>query len=1258
VVNLSTTIYGTPTYNSGNAKFGSYGLSAGAIGADNVDNFFSSTGANGGALTTGTVEAWVKSTTSGSLKVIASHAGWWYLASDASGYAYMEYGWGSGTNTTLTSTTPITDGNWHHVAMVLVSGAGSLYVDGARVATSAVARNAVGMDATKRFVLGTHTNNSSAFLWPGSIDEVRISNVARYSGTTYTVPTAAFTYDATTVGIYHLENNGSSGLSYVSHVYQVNNATAANPTISVTDTPATGDILVLLVGANAELEKPTAVSGCGATWSRVTGFLSASEILDAWIGVGATSSGTVTATAAAAPRALAIHMVTGTTTTVTGVTAFGAGARTTPSQTAGSGQIVIGASFTDTQANSVTGTTPASGWTETTGELATSTRFMGMVTRAPATSETHNFTAERSTGTTYVSQLMLGDVSTDDTIDSQFSGSGTLTSALTGYQNFDSAFSGSGTLTSQFTNYQHIESVLSGSSTLVTTVLGTQSIDSQFSGEGTLVSVLTGIATIDSQFTGSGTLVSALSTAELMTSAFSGSGTLTSVFTNYKNITSVFSAEGVLYSELGYVVQPPELGTTPLGRLVSFNVSTSAVPLNPAEGSGATPSVSIGYIKGVDPEFSLGETNVLTHGTVGTYEGEIVRLSLPEGSDVASVSQDTLLTLLNTDLHLFPFIDAAPSVWTAARAIDYWTQQCGLFYDKVPGDCIAYASGYGHTDSYGASSTARFYEKLAGGTTATSVVGARSVKTLGSAVTGTTAFHELPEGSVAVSVPKNSKLVASIGLGLRGTGRTSTVSWNMLDAKDAPHTVSISATSAGLVTASVGGVPVCSTTVTPNGDYRLTFSIEKLSSTAVVGKLTVHTDDLAGTGALVYASSATVASYGLPAVLHLSSITHVSAGGSGAEMLRWGTYLTVADTHPLDLPAVQKVLSQTGKEFGFVSGYEGNVWAMLNEYCAIARLDVSFLESKMQVTPRNTSLSVPVGNFSRFGVDSERREKYKQVAVMNKQSVANTTGTAVFWRADSVYQLNVREVQEFTVQTDHSLLSVNNPVPVPGIEPFPYMAGAGQYVVTGADGYIIAPQWWIDYGGKIEVSLTEKEGEISIKMTAPTVDSVRAPYRISEGEADRPALYISGSGILNDPKEVHVGTGARNAKEGFDNVFESPFIAGPMETYDTAMEMASMYSSSVADVTFEIPNDFYTPSRFGQYPAGTRFTDGKRNYRIMSASQTHSRVSGNAVPHTTIGDYVASYPPGATIADEKARHTGATIKQFNIKPLRGSDDNA
>jgi hypothetical protein len=762
--------------------------------------------------------------------------------------------------------------------------------------------------------------------------------------------------------------------------------------------------------------------------------------------------------------------------------------------------------------------------------------------------------------------------------------------------------------------------------------------------------------TIDSQFSGSATLTSVLSVTQNIQSSLSAEVTLTSYLGELvvpKVIESWFTAQAVLYSELGYVVKPAELGTTPLGKLVSFNVSTSATPLNPAEGAGGAPSVSAGYIKGADPEFALGETNVLSWGTVGTYEGEVVRLSLPEGSDVASVSQDTALTLLNTELSLFPFIDAAPSLWTAARAIDYWSQQCGLFYDKVPGDCIAYASGFGHADSYAAQSTARFYEKLAGGATTTVVSNNRSVKTLGSAVTGTTAFHELPEATTPVSVPTRRRLVASIGLGLRGTGRTATVTWNMVDANQLAHNVTLTATSAGSISAAVGGLVVDTATVPAGADYRITFSLERLSANAVVGKLTAHTDDLAGNGGQVYSGFNTGITYAFPAVAHLTSITHASAGGSGAEMLRWGTYLSVALGHPSGIPAVQKDLSQTKREFGFVSGFEGNVWAMLHEYCAITRQDVSFLDSKLTVIPRRSGLTAGLGSFSRFSRDAERREKYKQVAVVNNQSKAVTDDTAVLWRADSVFQVAAREVFETTVQTGHSILSLVQPAAVNGIWPFPYKQGGGQYVVTGADGYIIAPEWWYDNGGKVEVSLTGKAGEIAIKITAPTIDTVRAPYRISEGEADRPALYISGSGILNDPKEVHVGTGAKNAREGFDNLFESPFIAGPMETYDTAAAMAAQYSASVADVSFELPNDFYTPSRFGQFPAGMRFTDGKRAYRITDASQSHAKVSGNAEPHTTIGDYVASYPAGSTIADEKARHAGRTIKQFNISPLRG-----
>jgi hypothetical protein len=355
---------------------------------------------------------------------------------------------------------------------------------------------------------------------------------------------------------------------------------------------------------------------------------------------------------------------------------------------------------------------------------------------------------------------------------------------------------------------------------------------------------------------------------------------------------------------------------------------------------------------------------------------------------------------------------------------------------------------------------------------------------------------------------------------------------------------------------------------------------------------------------------------------------------------------------------VQKALQQTAKTFTFVSGFAGNVWTLLNEFCFFARLEVRFLDRMLHVSQQDAALSAPGGTWSAFTAVTERRDKYKQVAVTNRQSKAVTTGDGVLWKADSVFQVAAREVFQTTVQTNHSILSLAQPVAVSGIEPYPYKQGTGQYVVTGADGYIVAPAWWNDNGGKVEVSLTDTEGEIAIKITAPGVDTVRAPYRISEGEADRPAMYVSGSGIICDPKDVIVSTGAANAKEGHDTVYQSPFIAGTVETYDAAVAMAAEYSASAATVSFELPTDFDTPTGLGQAPVGRMITDNKRNYRITDVTQTKSRISGTALAHTTIGAYVASYPAGATIADEVARHAGKTIREFNIKPLRGSDENA
>lgn len=800
--------------------------------------------------------------------------------------------------------------------------------------------------------------------------------------------------------------------------------------------------------------------------------------------------------------------------------------------------------------------------------------------------------------------------------------------AAAGGATFAAPYSGTGTLAS--TLHRKIASFLAGNGSLTSDLQQATSIDSVLSGSGVLTAVL----------------------GKLLSSKRSGSGLLQSVLIESSKA-SRFSGAGVLFTELLFSGKVQELGTGPLGKLVNYTVNSSAVPLNPSEGSGATPGVNAVYVKGVDPETALGTMATLQAGTIGSYSGEVDTLTVNRASSNVAVSVRTPLTLLNVDMLLFPTIQNTSSDWTAARAVDYWTQQCGLFYDDVPGECVAYTSLYGHGNAYGADTTKHFYERLVGGIPSVSVVNGRSVHSYGSDVTATTAFHEHADVVIPFAVPKNSKLVFSTGVRVQGTSRTSTVSWNLVDSRKQAHVLSIVTTSAGVITAKVGGVTIGSTTVVSGADYRIAASVAAVG-TALVAKLSVHTDELDGSGALVYDGGFNVVDVSLPMSLKLKSIEHVSAGGSGSTMLRWGTYLTVSATHPSLVPEVRKSLLQSSTSRSFVSGFEGNVWNLLNEFCSIARLDVGYVGGKLTLTPRNSTLAAPEGNFSEFSYSAARKGKRKQVAVVNRQSEADTTDTAVLWRADSVFQVAAGEIFETTVQTPHSILRLVQPQPVQAIAPFPYTVGAGQYVVTGADGYIVSAEFWQDAGGKVEAYLTGVEGEIGIRITAPVGESVRAPYRISEGAGDRPALYVSGSGILNTPKEVHVGTGARNAKEGFDTVFESPFISGTTEAYDAAMAMALEYSAMTAEVDFELPNDFDTPTRFGQFPAGAIFTDNVRNYRISNVSQSHSKISGNAMTHTTVGAYVATLPAGATIADVNALNSGASVRQFNIKPLRGT----
>jgi hypothetical protein len=88
----------------------------------------------------------------------------------------------------LSGSSGLSAGAWSHIAFVRQSGVISIYVNGTRIGNASFSTSITGTNAS----IGLTQNNEHQFA--GYIDDVRITkgNARGYTGSTITVPTAAF----------------------------------------------------------------------------------------------------------------------------------------------------------------------------------------------------------------------------------------------------------------------------------------------------------------------------------------------------------------------------------------------------------------------------------------------------------------------------------------------------------------------------------------------------------------------------------------------------------------------------------------------------------------------------------------------------------------------------------------------------------------------------------------------------------------------------------------------------------------------------------------------------------------------------------------------------------------------------------------------------------------------------------------------------------------------------------------------------------
>ena len=187
-------------------------IGSSSIKFDGSGDYLSCADSNDWSFGTGdfTLETWVRfNDSAGSENLFSQYqsgSNRWYLSADLTNNTLGFYDAGSGMDVEQTVVTWVAD-TWYHVAMVRSSGTVTYYVNGTAYTVTGTNPSGNITSNTGSLQIGRYNTGDDL---NGYLDEIRISNSARYTGA-FTPSTTAFTDDSNTKLLIHSDFNGGIG---------------------------------------------------------------------------------------------------------------------------------------------------------------------------------------------------------------------------------------------------------------------------------------------------------------------------------------------------------------------------------------------------------------------------------------------------------------------------------------------------------------------------------------------------------------------------------------------------------------------------------------------------------------------------------------------------------------------------------------------------------------------------------------------------------------------------------------------------------------------------------------------------------------------------------------------------------------------------------------------------------------------------------------------------------------------------------------
>jgi hypothetical protein len=372
-------------------------------------------------------------------------------------------------------------------------------------------------------------------------------------------------------------------------------------------------------------------------------------------------------------------------------------------------------------------------------------------------------------------------------------------------------------------------------------------------------------------------------------------------------------------------------------------------------------------------------------------------------------------------------------------------------------------------------------------------------------------------------------------------------------------------------------------------------------------------------------------------------------GGEGATLLTAiQVYCELVDIIPVIDEDFAEELDDVPVNF---MGWNGIVWEKLKELCAgfsvstedNVGLEMVIINDELVFRKaKQTTISLKQG-LSSESINIEAFETARSVKVYNYNT---SYGLDQVYYEISNLDNSKDEQDRFQSSIDDSMQveagntlrkrfnvnatfdSINQPVCVSQITrtpPAPYAGETGEYVIVGIDDLPIEPAQWNENGGLLTVELVDENGEplppgeIELVITAPKVTGLPqaadanevsfAPYKIgveSSGEAEYPALWLTGTGVFFDKKEKLFLTGS---SDEYTSKAEGPtvdniFIINDRNAASRGVAAAQANCGPRITVNQEVSSGF----NFGEN-IGSIQTIGLNEYRITSANFSEGSVS-------------------------------------------------